>query len=731
MARVQLEADSRPIQRAERDLRQLNRTGERTESVAGRITGAYRVLGGVLATLGAARAWNTILSATIEQERVTAQLEATLRSTGRYTPELSRNLQDYAASLQRVSTFGDEAIISSQALLLTFTQVGEEAFPRAQEAILDVATAMGTDLRSATQQVGRALNDPIAGLSALSRSGIQFSDVQRENIRNFVEMGDIASAQSIILGELETQFGGSARAARNTLGGAITSLKNAFGDLLEGDTQGQGVSGAVEAINELTETMNDPAVVQGFQNLVQGAIGITGAFASSIGAIQRLSSELGDTIFGGDAAFEARRNVDSITAEIERLEDELSRPRLLRLNPFRSTEDMENELRTARTELEIWTLTLEQLEQRAEDAAKSIEGMNGEVERVGGDVGQRENQQLIEITSSLEDYIFQLENGEAAYERMNFMRQAGLEEGSQEVAQIDDLIARRNQLTEAIERQETALSEFEQMQAQMEARELNQMDAIDRITRGFDERLEIIQAAYDEEQITQEQAHQAQLLALQLFEDEKARIEEEGLRESRRRQMAQLAGASQLFGELNSLANAFGDEQRGINRALFVAQKGFSIAQSIMAIQTGIAQAAAIPFPANIGAMASVASATAGIVSTIEGVQPPSFDGGGFTGRGARSGGVDGRGGFPAILHPNETVIDHTKQSSTSVRGGDVNVPIYLNVTVDEKAQSDSVEQRAEGDKRIIDVVVANVRGRKQLHRAIMDTTSAKNRTGV
>jgi hypothetical protein len=39
----------------------------------------------------------------------------------------------------------------------------------------------------------------------------------------------------------------------------------------------------------------------------------------------------------------------------------------------------------------------------------------------------------------------------------------------------------------------------------------------------------------------------------------------------------------------------------------------------------------------------------------------PTFDGGGYTGMGARAGGVDGKGGFPAVLHPNETVIDHTK----------------------------------------------------------------------
>jgi hypothetical protein len=42
-------------------------------------------------------------------------------------------------------------------------------------------------------------------------------------------------------------------------------------------------------------------------------------------------------------------------------------------------------------------------------------------------------------------------------------------------------------------------------------------------------------------------------------------------------------------------------------------------------------------------------------------IRAQSFDGGGFTGSGARSGGVDGKGGFMAVLHPNETVIDHTK----------------------------------------------------------------------
>ena len=53
-----------------------------------------------------------------------------------------------------------------------------------------------------------------------------------------------------------------------------------------------------------------------------------------------------------------------------------------------------------------------------------------------------------------------------------------------------------------------------------------------------------------------------------------------------------------------------------------------------------------------------IAPITGKFESFFEGL---SFAGGGFTGNGARAGGIDGRGGFPAILHPNETVIDHTK----------------------------------------------------------------------
>ena len=93
---------------------------------------------------------------------------------------------------------------------------------------------MGTDLQSATIQVGKALNDPIGGISALSRVGIQFTADQKAMIEGMVEAGDVAGAQAIIIEELNSQFGGSAAAAVNTYAGQMKVLEEQFNDVKQG-----------------------------------------------------------------------------------------------------------------------------------------------------------------------------------------------------------------------------------------------------------------------------------------------------------------------------------------------------------------------------------------------------------------------------------------------------------------------------------------------------------------
>lgn len=169
-----------------------------------------------------------------KQAKAIAQVEAGIKSTGQAAGFTSDELQKMASDLQKKTIFGDEDILKdATAQLLTFTNITGEQFERTQEAALDLATRLDGDLKSASIQLGKALNDPVANLSALSRSGIQFSKSQKEVINSLVESGRLAEAQSIILDELEKQYGGSAEAAARAGAGGLQQLQNQFGDLLE------------------------------------------------------------------------------------------------------------------------------------------------------------------------------------------------------------------------------------------------------------------------------------------------------------------------------------------------------------------------------------------------------------------------------------------------------------------------------------------------------------------
>jgi hypothetical protein len=262
-----------------------------------------------------------VLKNTVEQEKQLAQLEARIRSTGGAAGFTGTQLAGMAADLQKVSTFGDEAIMSMQSVLLTFTKVRGDEFKGASQAILDMSVALGTDLRSAALQVGKALNDPIAGVTALSRAGVQLTDAQKATIKSLVDVGDVAGAQRIILKELEGQMGGSANAARNTLGGALASLKNAFGDLFE-------VPGLVKPITaeiqRLTAFLSDPATVAAASSFIQSLavnfaaaanaiLEVVGLIASGIGG---LAGAFGRLSGPGSPLNKLARGMDSFTTSV-------------------------------------------------------------------------------------------------------------------------------------------------------------------------------------------------------------------------------------------------------------------------------------------------------------------------------------------------------------------------------------------------------------------------------
>jgi len=166
-------------------------------------------------------------------QEVLAQTEAVIKSTGGAAGMTAQAIGDLATELSHNSRFAGDAIQEGENLLLTFTNIGAETFPMATQAMVDMATAMGTDVSGGAIQLGKALNDPVAGISALSRVGVTFTEDQKKVIESLVKTGDVAGAQKVILDELNKEFGGSAAAAAQTMAGKFDVMKNRLLDVAE------------------------------------------------------------------------------------------------------------------------------------------------------------------------------------------------------------------------------------------------------------------------------------------------------------------------------------------------------------------------------------------------------------------------------------------------------------------------------------------------------------------
>ena len=209
-----------------------------------------------------------------EQAAAEAKVAQTIMSTGSAAGLTTDELKKMATELQSVTLFGDEVTLRGQSMLLTFKNIGKDIFPQATEAMLNLSTAMGTDVKESAIQLGKALNDPITGLTAMARVGITFSKEQKNIIKNFQKSGDIASAQKVILSELESQFGGLARAVATTGEGPLIQFQNQIGDVKEelGFAFLPVLTDATAGMSEFFKKSQEAGTLQStFQGLANGA----------------------------------------------------------------------------------------------------------------------------------------------------------------------------------------------------------------------------------------------------------------------------------------------------------------------------------------------------------------------------------------------------------------------------------------------------------------------------
>lgn len=172
-----------------------------------------------------------------EGQVVAAQTGAVLKSTGGIANVTAAEIGDLAGSLSRLTGIDDELVQKGENLLLTFKNVrnevgaGNDIFNQATTAALNLSVAGFGSVESASKMMGKALNDPIAGMTALGRAGVTFSEEQKAAIDAMVKSNDLLGAQKIILQEVESQVGGSAAAFGETLPGQLAKARNSFSEI--------------------------------------------------------------------------------------------------------------------------------------------------------------------------------------------------------------------------------------------------------------------------------------------------------------------------------------------------------------------------------------------------------------------------------------------------------------------------------------------------------------------
>lgn len=595
----------------------------------GRLPGAIFSIRGALVALGGVaviRAFQNVISAAAAQEDAVNRLNAALRTAGQFSEEVSQSAQELASSLQAQTRFGDEAILSMQALLITYG-VTTDKLEEATRASLDFAAATGKDVTTAALTVGKAA----AGFTGeLSRYGI------------IVDTKSIPASEvfTTVLAKLNEQFGGRAQADVLTISGRLTQLGNLIGDLRE------KIGFAITNSQDFRAALADLGIAAVAANKALESRG-TG-LGASVAALIPSSNTLVTTLF----------SLLGVGARLRIIFIALSQTaRFFGIGVVAVIALLEK-LRTFIVEKLAAAFTI--LQATFVFAIQSVlEGLQTTLQRLGvvltqtgvkgvAPLGNRLLDMSLEVgkaTTSLDDFGeslgTQTSRSRAAEERVNFLRGViGIMKRDFEAANIEIdkqvvVLDRLNRTLETAQSEVRALSQ-EQKTAAETARAAPAVD----VSALREQRSAIIETQF-ELQTAFEQLSMAGRLRLeqdvmfqQAAEDKKLDIigkalnKEKALRQSQA--AAAISGTASLFGALANLAEAGGAKSFKIAQNFRIAE---AVIAGIQAVQSALASPPGPPF--TIPLAAAIAAQTSANVAAIRSARP----GGGGAAVGAAGGG--------------------------------------------------------------------------------------------
>jgi hypothetical protein len=554
----------------------LNGVTGRFTALSGLMTGTA----GKMALVGAAFAASSLAVASSvrelagyeEQQLKTSQmLEATSYAAGLSSQQLAQNADAVAlATLASV-----EGIQEAQGVLLSFKTVQEETFTEAIMLSQDMAAVFGGTAKDKAMQLGKALEDPVQGLNALKRSGVSFTESQKDMIKSLDETGNRAEAQRLILKQLEDQIGGSARAQAGGLSGSVDTLSQRWDELQRKWAESSGaaktIKGWIDSLAISLKSLGDDV-------------------APSVDALETKLASLEKRL---STTTSARGRKAAVAASIAEVTDELLRAKAA-----------SGDIEAVNTLIANTTGNIEKME--AAKAAKPTTKRRGQMARKGSS-GDTE---LAQQKTDLKDLI-------ALQTQLNSVKEKGAKtqedlKGDSAPTVYDQLGYSEDQIASGLDRVEATLNSIAEREL---AAVMSRQDMID--------------MAMESGQINDEKWN---LLTQQNQEQHEAKLTEISKKAAKERATneaaAQKAGLDAFRGTSGMFLEALeksGGEKTAIYKAAFAAQKAAAIPGMIASTEEGATAALAlgpVAGPIAAGTIRAMGYASIGLVAgqTIAGV---------------------------------------------------------------------------------------------------------------
>lgn len=308
----------RSAQRMDRSLRGVSAGFASMQRSVTALIPSLGVLAGAGGFAGLALGMRAAVREAEQTERQLLKISQIIKSTGGTAQLTANQIDEFARQLARATLATSDGVRDAAGALLSFRSISGETFTRTLSLAQDLSAVMGTSLQSNILQLGKALEDPIRGITALRRSGVSFTQAQQDLIKSLAETNRLAEAQDLILGELQKQVGGAGAAEAGGLSGAVDSLAQAWSEFLEG----LGNSGAISAVTGLVRGLSESVTAL----RLELGLFVTGReeFEALLEERFRIEAQLAQPVSGRAKAGRAnlRERLAEIKARLRELQDE-------------------------------------------------------------------------------------------------------------------------------------------------------------------------------------------------------------------------------------------------------------------------------------------------------------------------------------------------------------------------------------------------------------------------